>query len=98
MLLGHGVQCTAILEPLNLTLIEGVIQLDVKRLAAICGMHAQSHGFVDGQLGAQQVYLVIRLDLVVVGRVSEGQGQHALFLEVGFVLDVRVSLHSCGSE
>jgi hypothetical protein len=37
------------------------------------------------KLASNRSYLVIGLNLVVVGGVGEGQGQHALLLEVGLV-------------
>ena len=60
-------------------------QLDVVRVTAL-GVDAESDGLADGELGAHQVDLVIGLDLVVVGGVGEGQREHTLLLQVGFVL------------
>ena len=81
---GHGVQGRAVAEPLDLGLVEGVAELDIVRLA-ILGVDAHRDGLADGELGAHQVDLVIRLDLVVVRRVGEGQREHTLLLQVGLV-------------
>ncbi len=45
---------------------------------------------------AQQADAVILLELVVVGRVREGQRQHALLLQVGLV-DAGETLHDDGA-
>lgn len=83
-LAGHGVEGRTVLEPLDLGLVEGVVELDVEGLA-ILGVDAESHGLADLELGAEQVNLVVGLDLVIVGRLSEGQGKHTLLLKVGLV-------------
>jgi len=83
--LGHGVEGRAVLEPLNLGLVEGVGQRDLERGAAIGGVDNHGEGLANLELGAEKVDLVLRADLVVVGGVSEGQGQHTLLLQVGLV-------------
>ena len=85
---GHSVQRAAVLEPLQLTLVEGVAELDVECLAAVRWVHAQRYGLAYRQLCDQQVNFVIRLDLVVVCRVGERERKHALLLKIGFVLVV----------
>lgn len=54
--LGHGVQGTAVLEPLNLASVEGVGQLDVERLA-ILGLDNEGDGLAGFELGALNVNL-----------------------------------------
>ena len=61
-----------------------MVELDVEGLA-ILGVDTESHGLADLKLGAEQVNLVIGLDLVIVGRLSEGQRKHTLLLQVGLV-------------
>ena len=84
-LASHGVEGRAIVEPLNLGLIEGVAQLNVVGLAVL-GVDTESHGLANRELSAEQVNGVGGLDLVVVGGVREGQGKHTLLLQVGFML------------
>lgn len=95
--LSHGVQCAAVLEPLNLALVEGVRELDVKSLAAIGGVNGKGHGLANGELSAGQVDAVVGADLVVVGGVREGKREHALLLQVGLVLHL-VSFDTNSSE
>lgn len=57
MVLGHGVQGTAVLEPLDLASVEGVGQLDVERLA-ILGLDDQGNGLAGLELGALDVNLL----------------------------------------
>ena len=83
---GHGVQRAAVLEPLDLAVVKGVVQGHVEDLAAVRWVEAHSDGFASGKFGGQDVDAVVWVDLVVVGRVGEREGQHALFLQVGFVL------------
>ncbi len=85
MRLGHGVQRTAILKPLNLSFVECVCQLCLPWLAVL-GMNSQGHGLADREFRAHHIQSVIGLNLVVVGGVDESKGQHALFLEIGLVL------------
>ncbi len=84
----HCIQRAAIPEPLNLRLIVCMRQLRLPRLAAL-GVHPERKGLADRELGAHNIQLVVRVDLVIVGGVSEGKGEHALFLKVGFVLGVK---------
>lgn len=84
-MLRHCVQCTPIFEPLNLCLVIRMRELRLPRLT-ILGVHSQSHGFANRDLRTHDVNFVVWVDLVVVGRVGEGEGEHALFFEVGFVL------------
>lgn len=83
--LRHGVQCTSILEPLDLGLVESVGELDIVR-GTILGVNTESDGLADSELSAEQVNGVIGFDLIIVGWVGECKGQHALLLQVGFVL------------
>jgi hypothetical protein len=52
---------------------------------AVLGLDTEGHGLADGELSAQKVDLVVGADLVVVGRVSEGERKHTLLLQVGLV-------------
>ena len=85
--LGHAVQRTPVLEPLNLTLVESMGELAVPGVAVL---RVDSHcdWLTHSQFCAQNVDLVIGVDLVVVGGIRECQGQHTLLLEVRFVLSV----------
>jgi hypothetical protein len=56
VLLGHRVQCASILEPLDLGLVESVVQLDLERLT-VFGVYPESHGLTDCQLRTEQVNL-----------------------------------------
>jgi len=92
----HGVQRATVLEPLNLRLIEGVSELDFPSFSVLW-MYPHRHRLANGEFGAHQVDLVIRVDLVVVFRVNERQREHALLLEVGFMLQsppISASIHS----
>ncbi|KAI6755925.1 hypothetical protein HG531_005031 [Fusarium graminearum] len=83
--LRHGVEGGAVLEPLDLGFVEGVREGHLEGLAAIGRVDNEGEGLANLELGAEDIDLVIRSDLVVVGRVREGQGQHTLLLEVGLV-------------
>lgn len=83
--LGHCVQSAAVLEPLELRLVEGVAELDVECLAAGCWVYDHRHWLTNCNLGALQVNAVVWLDLVVVCWVAEGQRKHTLLLQVGLV-------------
>jgi hypothetical protein len=85
VILGHGVEGRAVLEPLDLTLVEGVRELDVEGLAVL-GVDPHGHGLANGELGAEKVDLVGGVELVVVGGVGEGKRKHTLLLQVGLVL------------
>lgn len=52
---------------------------------AILGVDDHGHRLADSELSAEDVDLVIGLDLVVVGGVREGEGKHTLLLQVGLV-------------
>jgi hypothetical protein len=54
--LGHRVQGASVLEPLNLRLVEGVVQLDLERLAVL-GVDDHGDGLANGQLGAEDIDL-----------------------------------------
>ena len=54
--LGHGVEGTAVLEPLNLGLVEGVLELNLVVLA-ILGVDDHGDGLADSELGAEDVNL-----------------------------------------
>lgn len=88
--LGHGVEGRAVLEPLDLALVEGVRKLDLVRLAVL-GVNLHGHGLANGELSAEKVNLVIGVELVVVGGVGEGKRKHTLLLQVGLVLYEHVS-------
>jgi hypothetical protein len=85
-LLSHGVERAAVLEPLNLAVVEGVRKLDIEGLAAVDGMDSQSHRLAGGELGRVDGDLVVGANLLVVGGVAEGQWKHTLLLQVGLVL------------
>ncbi|KAI6748464.1 hypothetical protein HG530_015500 [Fusarium avenaceum] len=53
--------------------------------AALKVVDNEGQGLANFELGAEDIDLVIGSDLVVVSRVGEGQGQHALLLQVGLV-------------
>ena len=53
---------------------------------AVLGVHAHGQGLTLLEvLEAENADLVIGVDLIVVGGVGKGQGEHSLFLEIGFV-------------
>jgi hypothetical protein len=83
--LGHGVEGRAVLEPLDLALVEGVGELDVEGLVAVGGVNNEGDGLADGELSSLDVNLVVGADLLVVGGLGEGQGKHTLLLQVGLV-------------
>lgn len=57
MSLGHGVQGTAVLEPLDLASVEGVGQLNVEGLA-ILGLDNEGDGLAGCELSALDVNLL----------------------------------------
>lgn len=63
-----------------------MVQGDVEWSAAILGVNTESHGLANLELGAKEVDGVLRVDLVIIGRVSESERKHTLLLQVGFVL------------
>lgn len=81
----HRVQCTAVLEPFNLWLIERMGELSFPRLSVL-RVYPKGHRLANSNLRAHEVDSVVWVNLVVVGRVYKSQGQHALLLEVGLVL------------
>lgn len=83
--LGHGVESAAVLEPFDLALVESVGKRDLELLAAIGGVDSHGQRLARGELSGGQVNTVVRADLVVVGRVGEGEGKHTLLLQVGLV-------------
>jgi hypothetical protein len=83
--LGHGVEGRAVVEPLDLTGVEGVGEGDVVGGGAVGGVDAEGHGLANGELSAEKVDLVAGLDLLVVLGVGEGQRKHTLLLQVGLV-------------
>lgn len=54
--LGHGVECAAVLEPVDLAGVEGVLQLDLVGLAVL-GVHGHDEGLAGLELGAGEVDL-----------------------------------------
>jgi len=85
VLLGHGVECGTVLEPLELGLVESVRELDLECLAVL-GVDLHGHWLANGDFTANEVDLVLWVDLLVVGWVGEGQRKHTLLLEVGLML------------
>ena len=81
----HGVQRATILKPFNLRLVEGVCKLGFPSLSVL-RMYSQRHWLANGEFGTHEVDLVIRVDFVVVFRVDERQGKHALLFQIGFML------------
>lgn len=66
--------------------------MSVPRLSVL-RVNSQGYWFADRKLRAQEINPVIRVDFVVVGGFNEGEGEHALFLQIRFVLwGTRVSL------
>lgn len=87
--LGHQIQGATSLEPTDLALIEGVSELELLGLAILV---LELKGQVD--TGSEVLETldgdkVIRLNLVVVGRVNEGESEHALLLQVGLLQNKR---------
>jgi len=50
------------------------------------GLEADGDWLSNSDFSAEEVNLVIRVDLVVVLRVLKGEGKHTLLLQVGLVL------------
>ena len=57
--LGHRVQRASVLEPLDLGLVESVVQLNFEGLA-ILGVDPHGNGLANSQLGAQDVDLEVK--------------------------------------
>ena len=70
--LSHCVQGATILEPFILPFVECMGKLDIKGLS-ILGMHAQRNWLANSKFSAQQIHLVIRLNLVIVFRIAKGE-------------------------
>lgn len=49
-------------------------------------MHSKGQWLANRQLGAHDVYLVLRVNLVIVGGVSKSERQEALLLEISLML------------
>lgn len=95
LLQGHVVESTARLEPPDLVLVVGVVQLELVH-GTILMVQSAGEGNPGCELGqAQDGHLVSWLHLLVVGRICEDQGKHTLFLEVGLV-DAREGSHDDG--
>lgn len=59
----------------------------------ILRVDSQGYGFADRKLCAQEIDPVIWVDFVVISGFNEGEGKHALLLQIRFVLQaIRVSL------
>ena len=84
VLLGHGVQSTAVLEPFNLTGIESMRQFTIPFLS-IFGVYFHDQRLADFKARDEQVDLVVGIDLVVVFWIGKSKRKHALFLQIGFV-------------
>lgn len=69
----HGVQSTSVLEPLNLSLVECMGELAVPGVA-VFGVDSHCDRLSHSQFGAQNVDLVVGVDLVVVRGIRECQG------------------------
>ncbi len=55
--LGHGVESTAILEPLNLSFVEGVLQGNLVGLAVL-GVNNHGDGFAHSKLSSENIDLL----------------------------------------
>jgi hypothetical protein len=62
-----------------------VAEGDVEGGATVLGVNTEGHGLANLELSAEKVDLVLGVDLVVVGRIGEGEGKHTLLLQVGLV-------------
>lgn len=81
----HQVESRPSLEPLDLTLVEGMGEGDFV-LGTICMLGDQSKVLAWSKgFETEDVDLVVRTDLVVVFWVGESQGKHTLLLQVGLV-------------
>ncbi len=84
-ILAHHVEGAAVLEPLQLLLVVCVVHLELVG-GAVLLLALDVQGLPGGEGGeAHNGDLVGGVDLVIVGRVVEGQAQHALLLQVGLV-------------
>ena len=55
-------------------------------------MYPQGHWLSNSKFCTQQIDPVIRINLVVVGRVGKSERKHSLLLEVGLVLEKKESV------
>lgn len=85
VVLRHHVKSTTVLEPTDLTLVEGMHKFDIKR-RTILGMNFKSHRLSDRKFCTHQVKPISGVNLIIIGRIVEGQGKHSLLLEIGLVL------------
>ena len=93
---GHLVESTAGLKPVNLSLVVAMNQFKLVR-AAILVLENTSDGLARGKVcQANEGNPVIRANLVIVCRVTECEGEHALFLQVGLCRGRTQSLVVCG--
>lgn len=83
-LLGHGVQGASVLEPLNLGLVEGLQQLDLKG-AALLRVDNHGKGLSNGELGARNVNLQRALAFTILFYAG-CQGRGELTLSSGLIL------------
>ena len=93
ILLGHGVQRATILKPLNLSLVESLREFALPGFT-ILGVNSHGQWLAHCQLGAHDVDFVVRIDLIVICRVRESQREHALLLQVGFMLGISLAMSS----
>ena len=82
---GHGIKCTAILEPFYLSFIECLRELDFER-GSILRVDSEGHWLSHSKFCDHQIDLILRVDLIVVCGVGESKGQHALLFEIGLML------------
>jgi hypothetical protein len=84
-LLSHQVESGTSLEPFNLTLVEGVVELDLISLTVLV-VETKSQGLALLEISkTNDVDLVFGLDLIVIGSVGESQRKHTLLLQVSLV-------------
>lgn len=62
--LSHGIQCAAVLEPLDLRSVVGVCELDLERLTTILWVNPHGQWLSNFKLCAQQVDLEMRVSVV----------------------------------
>lgn len=56
---------------------------------SVLGMNSHSQWLANGKFGKHEIHFVIGVDFIVVGWVAKGKGQHALLLQIGFMLQKR---------
>ena len=64
VLLGHCVKGAAVLEPLDLGFVEGVVKLDLEGITVL-GVHFQCHGLANSELSAEKVNLVENISILL---------------------------------